>query len=1011
MMSFSRGSEWRKWDLHIHTPASFFWNDGIKLSDMNDSQKKEAIEKFIKTVNESDIAVFCIMDYWTFDWYIELLKYIKSTPKENEEKIELKKTVFPGMELRIESPTSYRLNIHVILSDKLSEQTLIDFKSELLIRSINKKLSNEAIIQFAKTLDESKAKIHGYSNPVGLDDKNLLELGSKTVEITKESLQNALNTIPKNCGYILMPYDTSDGLLKLDWKKHPHDDNYYMQSSHIFESRDQVNIDLFNGVKTQDNKDFFDNFQKTLGNKPKPCVSGSDAHRFTEYGKFPSNKITWIKANPTFEGLKQVINEPKDRVFIGELPPKLNLVHTNKDKYIEKIIIEKIPDSTEVDTWFNNMIELNSDLVAIIGNKGNGKSALADIIALSGHAKLIDHSDYSFLNKERFRKHNNLANSFQSTLIWKNGTNILVNLNDQVKETDIEKIKYLPQKYIEKICSSDEYTSFQQEINKVVFSHIKEENKLGKTNLKDLIKEKTQYITDKRTEFINQIKNLIQEHIDLTSKYSKTELSKKENLLKEKEQQIADHQKIKAEITVVENPSNDSGLQAQHKEKVAQTEHFSTSINELKKTIDVNQNTLNNLKISKNGLVKIENDLKLEKERFDNNQINLRNQIEQYKLDLDITRLIEFKINTQLIENAKESIEKSIAALVLKQGQDEIQLELFLYEQAKLSSELSEPERAYQTYLEQINLWNQKNQELENEKNMIDYELNFAKNELPVRLIGIYRKYIKQYKKLFQTYQEELNIYQEQYKPILDFVATEKDKIKSKKGFINFTAYIAIDKKKLYSSLLFYFDGRRQTFYNDELLDVINSLEDCHELSLMQLRKKIIRLIKSKGKNPQQQFRDGMELLKFYSSLSDLDYLNIEYDIMLDDKKVNQLSPGERGALLIIFYLLIDKGDIPLVIDQPEDNLDNESVFEYLVPYIKKAKDRRQIIIVTHNPNIAVVADAEQIIYSEIDKTQGNTVTYLSGAIEDEIINNKIVKVLEGTMPAFDNRTIKYYRV
>ncbi|MDQ7067548.1 MAG: hypothetical protein Q9M40_06025 [Sulfurimonas sp.] len=88
----------------------------------------------------------------------------------------------------------------------------------------------------------------------------------------------------------------------------------------------------------------------------------------------------------------------------------------------------------------------------------------------------------------------------------------------------------------------------------------------------------------------------------------------------------------------------------------------------------------------------------------------------------------------------------------------------------------------------------------------------------------------------------------------------------------------------------------------------------------------------------------------------------------MDGRGSEQLSPGERGALVIIFYLLIDKGDIPLIIDQPEDNLDNESVFEYLVPYIKQAKQNRQIIIVTHNPNIAVVSDAEQIIYTEIDK-------------------------------------------
>jgi ABC-type lipoprotein export system ATPase subunit len=123
---------------------------------------------------------------------------------------------------------------------------------------------------------------------------------------------------------------------------------------------------------------------------------------------------------------------------------------------------------------------------------------------------------------------------------------------------------------------------------------------------------------------------------------------------------------------------------------------------------------------------------------------------------------------------------------------------------------------------------------------------------------------------------------------------------------------------------------------------------------------------------------------------------------------MEQLSPGERGNLLLIFYLLVDRDDIPLVVDQPEENLDNQTVYKTLVPCIKDAKKRRQIIMVTHNPNLAVVCDAEQIIYAEMKKGQGNEVTYLSGSIEDPVINTKVVDVLEGTRPAFDNRDQKY---
>lgn len=109
-----------------------------------------------------------------------------------------------------------------------------------------------------------------------------------------------------------------------------------------------------------------------------------------------------------------------------------------------------------------------------------------------------------------------------------------------------------------------------------------------------------------------------------------------------------------------------------------------------------------------------------------------------------------------------------------------------------------------------------------------------------------------------------------------------------------------------------------------------------------------------------------------------------------------------------MFYLLVDKDDIPLVIDQPEENLDNQTVFDLLVPCIKDARQRRQIIIVTHNPNLAVVCDADQVIHADLDKAKNYRLTYESGGIENPLINKAIVDILEGTKPAFKNRDSKY---
>lgn len=160
-----------------------------------------------------------------------------------------------------------------------------------------------------------------------------------------------------------------------------------------------------------------------------------------------------------------------------------------------------------------------------------------------------------------------------------------------------------------------------------------------------------------------------------------------------------------------------------------------------------------------------------------------------------------------------------------------------------------------------------------------------------------------------------------------------------------------------------------------------------------------------------KQIKGQKTVQELYDYLFGFDYLGTKYDLKVDGKDLSELSPGERGGLLLIFYLMLDRQEIPLVIDQPEDNLDNKSVYEILVTFIKRAKVRRQIILVTHNPNLAVVADAEQIIHVSIDKKDGqHDFDFFSGAIEDPRINEAVVDILEGTLPAFDNRRLKYRR-
>jgi len=155
------------------------------------------------------------------------------------------------------------------------------------------------------------------------------------------------------------------------------------------------------------------------------------------------------------------------------------------------------------------------------------------------------------------------------------------------------------------------------------------------------------------------------------------------------------------------------------------------------------------------------------------------------------------------------------------------------------------------------------------------------------------------------------------------------------------------------------------------------------------------------------QLRNGVDTQEIFDYLFGMPYLVPRYSLTYDDQEISQLSPGERGLLLLVFYLLVDKDDIPIVIDQPEENLDNQTIYKVLVKCIKAAKQRRQVIMVTHNPNLAVVCDAEQIICATCDKAT-STFDYISGGIEAPEIKACVIQILEGTEPAFKNRKQKY---
>jgi hypothetical protein len=127
--------------------------------------------------------------------------------------------------------------------------------------------------------------------------------------------------------------------------------------------------------------------------------------------------------------------------------------------------------------------------------------------------------------------------------------------------------------------------------------------------------------------------------------------------------------------------------------------------------------------------------------------------------------------------------------------------------------------------------------------------------------------------------------------------------------------------------------------------------------------------------------------------------------ILLNDRPVDKLSPGQRSSAMLPIVALAET--VPLVIDQPEDNLDNRMVGSVLTKILADLKEHRQIIVATHNPNIVVGGDAEQVIVLDAPESRRAEVVQM-GSIDAPPIIESVISIMEGGAEAFRTRERRY---
>ena len=1017
-MSLSpRGSQWAKWDLHVHTPAS--------LVHQYPGEADEAWEAFISDLESlpSEFQALGINDYWFLDGYSRLRQAKDDGRIPNIQLllpvVEIRLTQFGGTESRLS-----KVNYHVIFSDDVSADVIraqflsaLSRKFQLVPRLRGDPLDSTwgGIV----TRDSLKALGAAIKATVPEAERSRyrsdLEEGFNNLTVSLEAVTEAL-------GSTFLQGKVLTAVGKTEWADIKWKDGSIADKKHVVNAVDCV-------FTAADSFGAYEAARRSLAEARvnSRLLDCSDAHHLSSASHKDriGNAYTWIKADPTFGGLLQAVEEFEQRVFIGDEPPQHRRIREHPSKYLDRVRVEKLPESQLDDPWFDADIQLNPGLVAVIGNKGSGKSALAEVIGLVGGSPHADH--FSFLTPSRFRNpRDRLADHFVGRLTWLGEGQESLRLTDSADPGSIPRVQHLPQRYLESLCNevpSGEKTAFDAELERIIFAHLPVDQRLGVDSLEAVIEVATAAID---TELATKRESLSQ----LNRTIANTEAELEPQALREVTSRYHAIRKDWLDlrrnppVEVPEPDATDPALVAT-RARIQELNEAEGALSSLRQRLE---RRLGEARRQRADLASFR--AKVEKLKRDHDQLREENRTLLEGLGVPPS-VSSFTLDLPILDDAKVAVEGRIdelASVAEGSGSNERALADVLKwiqaERVALRQLLSGPEDAREAYIHRRAEWEKELRVLLGPEASTDPDslcgarrAHFRLRELPDQLNTLRAKrralaleihgLLKEKAVKCAAFYAHLQAYMDsQELPEEYWLSVATSLVDT--GLADRFLHELVNRQVSGS-----FSGvAESTRVMGDLLSRVNFDDAESVISALDAVDRHLRFdmreLPERASIPRLQVRKGVTVAQVYDWVFGQEYLSPRYGLRFGGKPIYQLSPGEKGTLLLIFFLLAELDTRPLIIDQPEDNLDNNTVFRVLVRCFQKAKARRQVIMVTHNPNLAVVCDADQIIVASMEKGAENRIQYTSGAIERTETIRAIVDILEGTHPAFRNRSVKY---